>query len=562
MSKSSAASSKGEDEEVIVGIQLPIFGFGSARYGLLGPAEKDVLPTEGGDVFEIYSDEMRILLGYRGDFGVGISAGESSVCVVTDYVEEKGGKVLSHGLATLGRLGIGIARRRKTLTDWRKKKSAQNKEKKGVGVGVYDKTESNPFAPDFSRLPFETVTLPGGIVIKDETARFLSKPKRLKSGRPKMVSCGQQHAACATEDGKIFVWGMARHGRLGLGKDARVQTSLEDGNDIYAPKPQRVDFPGSRVTCVSCGHKHTIACDDRGDTYVWGLARYGRLGIGNFSDLPLEPPDENGFVDECSHHQNQPMVVPGLHGIQIGNVVAGAYNSFAITAGVPSTVYTWGLSRYGMLGIGDFPATCCIKDRWDPDVGPHDCDRCKRTQVEKHGVTSFLEEDRGHPHFHRVKITRPRQKEEVYLLLEDPEDELDTYVPFPIEMNSFQAVHVTEIFAGTYHHMALTDMGHLFAWGLLRHGRCGVGKFDPNSAYFKNENKPKFDPHVPKYPREIKFSVNSKGQYREGALCVSVRHVAETLKCVRVSHITQAHMREIESRRSCVGRDFFLHVRE
>jgi hypothetical protein len=397
----SSAGSKGDDEEEITGVQLPVFGFGSARYGILGPAEKDNLPTEGGDIFEIYSDEMRILLGYKGELACGISAGESSVSFVTDYVEDKGGKVLSHGLATLGRIGIGTARRRMTFTDLRKKKSAQSKEKKGIGVKGYDKSENNPFAPDFSRLPFETATLPGGAIIKDETARFLSKPKRCKAGRPKMVSCGQVHSACATEDGKIYVWGMARHGRLGLGKDARVKISAEDGNDIYSPKPQRVDFPGSRVTYVSCGQKHTIACDDRGDTYVWGLARYGKLGIGDFDELPLEPPDENAFVDEFSHHQNQPMIIPGLQGIHIAKVFAGAYNSFVITAGVPSTVYTWGLARYGMLGIGDSPSTCCIKDRWDANVGPEDCVRCKRTQVDRHGVKSFLEEERGHPHFHR-----------------------------------------------------------------------------------------------------------------------------------------------------------------
>lgn len=499
-----------------MGQQIPVFGFGSARYGILGAAEKDGLPKEGGDFFEIYSDEMRILMGYKGDFGSMVSAGASHICVLTDYVEEKGGKVLSHGLATMGRLGLGTQRRRMTLTDLRKKKSAQSKGKKGIGVKGFDPAESNPFAPDFSRLPFETATLPGGVLIKDETARYLSKPKRVKAGRPKMISCGEAHTAVSTEDGRIYTFGMARHGRLGLGKNARLRTSDLDGNDTYSPKPQRVDFPGSRVTYVSCGQKHTIACDDRGDTFVWGLARYGRLGIGDFSELTLEPPDEHGFVDESSHFQDQPMIIPGLQGIHVGKVFAGAYNSFAITANSPSTVYTWGLARYGMLGIGDAPATCCIKDRWNPDMGPEDCPRCKRTEVDKNGVKSFLEEDRGHPHFYRVKITRPRSKEETFMLLEDPDDELDTYVPFPIEMNSFQAVNVTEIYAGTYHHMALTDMGHLFSWGLMRHGRCGLGKFDPNSEYYQMENKPKFDPSVPKYPRELKFSVNSKGQYREG----------------------------------------------
>ncbi len=84
-------------------------------------------------------------------------------------------------------------------------------------------------------------------------------------------------------------------------------------------------------------------------------------------------------------------------------------------------------------------------------------------------------------------------------------------------------------------------MGHLFAWGLLRHGRCGLGKFDPNSEYFQHENKPKFDAHVPKYPREIKFTVNSKGQYREGVLDDAsfyqpLPKMLEHLKTVKIVH--------------------------
>ena len=93
---------------------------GSARYGLLGPAEKDRLPCEGGDIFETYSDEMRILLGYKGDVACAISAGASHVCVLIDLVEDKGGKVLAHGLATMGRLGVGTQRRKLNITDFYK----------------------------------------------------------------------------------------------------------------------------------------------------------------------------------------------------------------------------------------------------------------------------------------------------------------------------------------------------------------------------------------------------------------------------------------------------------
>ena len=39
-----------------------------------------------------------------------------------------------------------------------------------------------------------------------------------------------------------------------------------------------------------------------------------------------------------------------------------------------------------------------------------------------------------------------------------------------------------QVYPGQFHCLAMTDQGRVFGWGLLRHGRCGIGKFDPNST--------------------------------------------------------------------------------
>lgn len=51
-----------------------------------------------------------------------------------------------------------------------------------------------------------------------------------------------------------------------------------------------------------------------------------------------------------------------------GQVYAGHYNSFAISKveGQPSLVFAWGLARYGMLGVGESKAICCVSERFDP----------------------------------------------------------------------------------------------------------------------------------------------------------------------------------------------------
>ena len=41
-----------------------------------------------------------------------------------------------------------------------------------------------------------------------------------------------------------------------------------------------------KMSVVSCGDKHSLACDEYGVCYSWGSARYGKLGQGAFLSLP------------------------------------------------------------------------------------------------------------------------------------------------------------------------------------------------------------------------------------------------------------------------------------
>ena len=49
------------------GRQLPMFGFGSARYGMLGQCDFSALPLQEGDIFERFSEEMVLVHGYLGE---------------------------------------------------------------------------------------------------------------------------------------------------------------------------------------------------------------------------------------------------------------------------------------------------------------------------------------------------------------------------------------------------------------------------------------------------------------------------------------------------------------
>ena len=86
----------------------------------------------------------------------------------------------------------------------------------------------------------------------------------------------------------------------------------------------------------------------RKSVLAWGSARYGMLGIGDFSALPADPDDEN------DQYSDVPVVVPALRGLSVAQLACGGCHSLALTSA--GDVFAWGSARHGVLGIGDFSA--------------------------------------------------------------------------------------------------------------------------------------------------------------------------------------------------------------
>uniref|UniRef100_A0A672GV15 Retinitis pigmentosa GTPase regulator b n=1 Tax=Salarias fasciatus TaxID=181472 RepID=A0A672GV15_SALFA len=103
----------------------------------------------------------------------------------------------------------------------------------------------------------------------------------LKNDRPGQISCGAEHTAVVTENGRLVVFGSNTHGQLGLG--FKPATS----------KPASVKaFRSEKVKLVACGRDHTIICTYGGGVYA-GSNRDGQLGLGHCSSTssfhPLRP---------------------------------------------------------------------------------------------------------------------------------------------------------------------------------------------------------------------------------------------------------------------------------
>jgi alpha-tubulin suppressor-like RCC1 family protein len=86
------------------------------------------------------------------------------------------------------------------------------------------------------------------------------------------ISCGSFHSVAIGRDGCVYSWGKGDNGRLGLG-----------GNSSES-RPMRIsDFDGMQINSVSCGAEHTAAISADGKVFCWGKNRHGELGMESYN---------------------------------------------------------------------------------------------------------------------------------------------------------------------------------------------------------------------------------------------------------------------------------------
>lgn len=153
---------------------------------------------------------------------------------------------------------------------------------------------------------------------------FTPQPiKALQGLRIRQIACGDSHCLAVTMEGVVQSWGRNQNGQLGLG-------TTED-----ALVPQRIDaFQGISVKMVAAGAEHTAAVTDDGELYGWGWGRYGNLGLGDKNDRLV------------------PQKVSSVEAEKMVMVACGWRHTISVSS--CGGLYTYGWSKYGQLGHGDF----------------------------------------------------------------------------------------------------------------------------------------------------------------------------------------------------------------
>ena len=140
------------------------------------------------------------------------------------------------------------------------------------------------------------------------------------------IACGRDHTAALGNDGKVWTWGCNNDGQLGLGH-------LNSRNH-----PNPVIFSeGVKIKKIASGWCHSIALDEQGRVWGWGLNSSGQLGA---SDQAMKKSPIQISIKDYSGKD-----------IEIADIVCGNCHSFFITK--DNKVYATGYNGYGQLGFGD-----------------------------------------------------------------------------------------------------------------------------------------------------------------------------------------------------------------
>lgn len=235
------------------------------------------------------------------------------------------------------------------------------------------------------------------------------------------LSAGQHQTAALTEDGRVFTFGRAAHGRLGHG----------DSGGTNEDTPRLVEeLLGEKVVRISGGYNHMACCTEKGELWTWGRNSTGQLGRKK-TKYPAKVELEQKIKD----------------------VSCGCNHTLALTE--DGKVLSWGGDRDGSTGHGT------KKGNRDPRVIPELAEKTIIQIAAGEDFSVFLDAEGvvytcGASDYGQTGHGRGAR-----------------YVLTPTPIRGLLGIPITKVSAGQYHVLALSETGQVFSWGFNKDGQLG-----------------------------------------------------------------------------------------
>ncbi|NXC47635.1 RPGR regulator, partial [Penelope pileata] len=245
-----------------------------------------------------------------------------------------------------------------------------------------------------------------------------------KNDKPVHISCGDEHTAVVTGNGKLYMFGSNNWGQLGLGS----KTTVSKPTCVKALKPEKTKL-------AVCGRNHTLVYTEKGNVYAAGGNSEGQLGLGDT--------EERTTFHLISFFTNQ-------H--KIKQLAAGSYTSAAVTE--DGQLFVWGDNSEGQIGLADETFVCvpCQVDVGKP-ISSVSCGYYHSAFITGDGeLYTFGEPENG----------------KLGLL---PEQLKNNRVPQPV-LGIMEKVN--KVACGGEHTVVLTETD-VYTFGLGQHGQLGHG---------------------------------------------------------------------------------------
>lgn len=110
------------------------------------------------------------------------------------------------------------------------------------------------------------------------------------------IACGGSHSGAVTDAGRVFMWGLNRSGQCGLGAVSRGKTDsileprLVDFGGINVNSKEV-----GGIQKLVCGRSHSAVLTGTGRVFTWGDAGYGRLGLNDVRKSQPVPAEVTEF---------------------------------------------------------------------------------------------------------------------------------------------------------------------------------------------------------------------------------------------------------------------------